>query len=338
MRIAQVAPLLEAVPPRLYGGTERVISWLTEALVEDGHEVTLFATGDSETSASHFVTRAEASRSAGRDHAALADVFAHVRSQLDDFDIVHFHTEFAHFGAFPGAENKCLTTLHLRLDREEAAEAVAAHPEMPLVSISNNQRLPLPDARYVATVPHGMPEDLITEGDGSGGYLLFLGRISPDKRPDRAIKVASALGMTLKIAAKVDAADERYFREEIEPLLATEGVEYLGERDDSGKADLLGKAKALLFPIDWPEPFGLVMIEAMAAGTPIVAWRAGSVPEVIEPGVTGRIVESLDEAVDAVRSIDDLPRHRIRQEFERRFTARRMAQDYVKVYQGLIGS
>ncbi|HWJ73105.1 MAG TPA: glycosyltransferase family 4 protein [Kaistia sp.] len=337
MRIAQVAPLLEAVPPRLYGGTERVVSWLTEALVAEGHDVTLFATGDSQTRARHFVTRAEASRGAGRDHAALADVFAHVRSQIDDFDIVHFHTEFAHFGAFPGAENKCLTTLHLRLDSDEAAAAVAAHPEMPLVSISDNQRLPLPGARFVATVPHGMPEDMITEGDGSGGYLLFLGRISPDKRPDRAIAVASALGLPLKIAAKVDAVDERYFREEIEPLLATEGVDYLGERDDSGKAELLGKAQALLFPIDWPEPFGLVMIEAMAAGTPVVAWRAGSVPEVIEPGVTGRIVESLDEAVEAVRSIGALSRPRIRKEFERRFTAHRMAQDYVNVYRMLLG-
>lgn len=335
MRIAQVAPLIEAVPPRLYGGTERVISWLTETLVDKGHEVTLFATGDSHTGADHFVTRSEASRAAGTDVAALSDVFAHVMSRIDDFDIVHFHTEFAHFDLFAGHAEKCLTTPHYRLDSEVAAAAVAAHPQMPLVSVSAHQRLPLPQARFVATVPHGMPATLIAEGRGEGCYLLFLGRISPDKRPDRAIELARRADLPLKIAAKVDSADRRYFEEEIEGLLADPHVDYLGEVDDAGKAPLLGAARALIFPIDWPEPFGLVMIEAMAAGTPVIAWEAGAVPEVIEDGISGRIVADVDEAVAAVRTIGELPRPRVRRAFEARFTAGRMAEAYLDVYRSL---
>lgn len=336
MRIAQVAPLVEAVPPRLYGGTERVVSWLTEALVADGHEVTLFATGDSRTAAELVAVRPAADRIAGAEPEAVAALFDAVMSRIDDFDIVHFHTETAHFLPFRGFEEKSVTTLHLRLDSDEAHAALATNAAMPLVAISDNQRRFRPEARFVATVPHGMPDDLVTMGDGVEGHLLFVGRISPDKRPDRAIEVASRAGIPLKIAAKIDAADERYFAEEVAHLFENPIVDYLGEVDDAGKAALLGGARALLFPIDWPEPFGLVMIEAMAAGTPVIAWRNGAVPEVIEDGVSGRIVGSIEAAVDAVETIDRIPRAGVRAAFERRFTDRRMAADYAEVYRALI--
>ena len=339
MRIAQVAPLAEAVPPRLYGGTERVIWWLTEALVELGHDVTLYASADSETSAKLIPCASEGLRLAGI-HNHLAHTLAMVDRVLADahcYDVLHFHVDFVHFPLFRHLADRCFTTLHGRLDLPDFRPGFDAFPEMKLVSISDDQRLPVADANFAATVYHGLPEGLIPQGPG-GDYLAFLGRISPEKRPDRAIEIATKAGIPLKMAAKVDHADRDYFEKVIEPMLDNPLVEFVGEIDDSAKPEFLGNARALLFPIDWPEPFGLVMIEAMAAGTPTIAWRSGSTTEVIDDGRSGYLVDSVEEALNAVRRVADLPREGVRRCFEKRFTARRMAEDYVALFQSAANS
>ncbi len=341
MRIAQVAPLMESVPPRLYGGTERVVSWLTEELVRQGHDVTLFASGDSIT-ASHLVP---CTREAIRLSQTMKDYVPHtlmmaeqVRRLAGAFDILHFHVDLFHFPLFRGMPSKTLTTLHGRQDLADLWPFYRAFPDMPLVSISDAQRAPIADANFAGTVQHGLPIDLHRPSyDPRGGYLAFLGRISAEKRPDRAIVIARALGIPLKIAAKVDDADREYFDTIIKPLLDQGGgVEFIGEVDDRAKTKFLGEARALIFPIDWPEPFGLVMIESMACGTPVLAFRKGSVCEVVEDGVTGRIVSTMDEAVAAMPSVLAMDRRKVRRRFEERFTAERMARDYVALYTGQI--
>jgi glycosyltransferase involved in cell wall biosynthesis len=342
MRIAQIAPLMESVPPRLYGGTERIVSWLSEELVNQGHEVTLFASGDSITAANLIPCTPEAIRLSETmkewlpHYTMMADK---VRRLAENFDILHFHIDMCHFPLFHGLEHKTLTTLHGRQDLPDLWPFYRAFPKMPLVSISDSQRAPIPDANFAGTVLHGLPIDLHRPNyNPRGGYLAFLGRISAEKRPDRAIELARALGMPLKIAAKVDKADEKYFREVIHPLIqGSADVEFVGEVDERSKTSFLGEARALLFPIDWPEPFGLVMIEAMACGTPVLAFRNGSVPEVIDQGITGRIVESMPEAVAALHEVLALDRRGVRRGFEDRFTAGRMARDYVSLYQKQIG-
>ncbi|MDQ3481861.1 MAG: glycosyltransferase family 4 protein, partial [Pseudomonadota bacterium] len=287
MRIAQIAPLAEAVPPKLYGGTERVVWWLTEALVDLGHDVTLFASGDSTTSARLIPCAEKGLRLAGmNDHLAHTIAMVdRVRRMADEFDVIHFHIDMLHYPVFRERFGTCLTTLHGRQDMPDFWPAHRTFPEMKLVSISDSQRTPIADANFIGTVHHGLPPTLIRPGAGEGGYLAFIGRISCEKRPDRAIEIATRLNLKLKIAAKVDAVDSRYFAEEIEPMLQGNPlIEFVGEIDDTQKSGFLGGASALLFPIDWPEPFGLVMIESMAAGTPVVAWRNGSTPEVIEHG------------------------------------------------------
>ncbi len=338
MRIAQIAPLMESVPPRLYGGTERIVSWLTEELVAQGHDVTLFASGDSITAARLVACCGEAIRLSS----SVADYVPHyiimmdrVRRLADSFDVLHFHVDMFHFPLFRGMEHKTVTTLHGRQDLPDLWPFYRAFPRMPLVSISDAQRAPIIDANFAGTVHHGLPLDLhrctLTP---TGGYLAFLGRISAEKRPDRAIEIARALGMPLKIAAKVDKADESYFREVIHPLVTgSDDVTFVGEIDERSKGAFLGEASALLFPIDWPEPFGLVMIEAMACGTPVLAFRCGSVPEVIEHGVTGLIVDSMPEAIATVPQLLTLDRRAVRRRFEERFSVARMARDYVALYQ-----
>jgi len=339
MRIAQVAPLMESVPPRLYGGTERIVSYLVEELVKLGHDVTLFASGDSVTSAE----LAPCAVTALRLDPAVKDPIPHymlmldqVRERMDEFDILHFHIDHFHFPMMRPFADKTVTTLHGRQDLPDLLGFYFGFRDLPLVSISNNQRQPLPNANFVATVHHGLPLDLHQPTfDPKGGYVAFLGRISPEKRPDRAIRIARRLGIPLKIAAKVDKVDEDYFRSEIEPLLHGPGVDFIGEINEWEKGEFLGNAAALLFPVDWPEPFGLVMIEAMACGTPVLAFRCGSVPEVIDDGVTGRIVETEEEAVDALSGLLSFDRGAVRQRFEERFSATRMAKDYLGVYRTL---
>lgn len=341
MRIAQVAPLAESCPPRLYGGTERVVHFLTEELMNQGHRVTLFASGDSQTSAELVACAPEALRLSSRVqdftpyHVAMVE---HVRRRLDDFDIVHFHIDLFHYPSVRSWACPSITTLHGRLDLPDLAPFFRMFGDIPLVSISHAQRRPLPPVNWVDTVYHGLPHDLLPFRPQGGEYLAFLGRISPEKRPDRAIEIAARAGLPLRMAAKIDRSDENYWREHIGPLVRrSPHVEFIGEVDEAGKADLLGNAAALLFPIDWPEPFGLVMIEAMACGTPVIAWRNGSVPEVIDDGVTGRIVGSMDEAVHAVYDVMRYNRAVVRARFEERFSAERMANDYLRVYEGLIG-
>ena len=336
MRIAQVAPLAEAVPPKLYGGTERVIWWLTEALVDLGHDVTLYASGDSETSAKLIPCAPRGLRLDGiNNHLAyLVSMVDRVLDDADNYDYIHFHIDFVHYPSFKHLAGKCLTTLHGRLDLTDFAPAFSDFPSMRLVSISDDQRRPVPKANFVGTVYHGLPEQLIPFSPDGGDYLAFLGRISPEKRPDRAIEIAIKSGMKLKMAAKVDYADQAYFAREIEPLLDNPLIEFIGEIGDSDKPAFLGNARALLFPIDWPEPFGLVMIEAMAAGAPIIAWKTGSTPEVIDHGRSGFLVTSIDEAVEAVTLAGQLPRQTVRSCFEERFTARRMAEDYLRLFAG----
>ncbi|HEY5712432.1 MAG TPA: glycosyltransferase family 4 protein [Allosphingosinicella sp.] len=340
MRIAQIAPLAEAVPPKLYGGTERVIWWLTEALIDQGHDVTLFASGDSETSAELVACAPEGLRLAGiNDHtASLLAMLDRVLAAEDEFDILHFHIDFLHFPTFRHLAGKSLTTLHGRQDLADFLPAFRTFREMPLVSISDDQRRPIADSRFVGTVHHGLPRDLISFGRGEGGYLAFIGRISPEKRPDRAIEIARRAGLPLKIAAKVDRADAEYFRREIEPLLDDPLIDFIGEIGDADKSAFLGGARALLFPIDWPEPFGLVMIEAMAAGTPVIAWRCGSTSEVIDHGRSGFLVDDIDAAVAAVAATSAMDRSSVRGAFEARFTADRMARDYVRLYEDLLGA
>jgi len=339
VRIAQIAPLAEAVPPKLYGGTERVVSWLTEELVAQGHEVTLFASGDSETSATLVPCVPQGLRLAGiRDHIASHLVMLNnVRRRADQFDIIHFHVDLLQYPLFQELAHKCVTTLHRRLDLPDFQPIYYAFPHMPLISISDDQRRPMPPhVNWLATVYHGLPSASCPYSAAGGAYLGFLGRISPEKRPDRAIEIAKHAGIPLKIAAKVDKADQEYFEEEIRPLLDHPLVEFIGEIDEQQKGDFLGNALALLFPIDWPEPFGLVMIEAMSSGTPVIAWRHGSAPEIIEDGVSGFIVDSIDEAVAAVERVKAMPRAAVRRCFEARFTATRMAKDYVAAYQRLL--
>jgi glycosyltransferase involved in cell wall biosynthesis len=335
MKIAQVAPLTEAVPPKLYGGTERVVAYLTDALVELGHEVTLFASGDSLTKArlAPIWPRALRLDPDIKDHfVPLFMELETVGRRAHEFDVVHAHLDYFGYPLLRRLGTASITTLHGRLDLPELPALYGLYGDVPVVSISNSQRVPLPQANYVATVQHGLPQNLLTKGDGGGGYLAFLGRISPEKAPDAAIRIAAKAGMKLKIAAKVDRVDEQYFKTTIEPLLSHGNVEFIGEIREDQKQEFLGNAAALLFPIAWREPFGLVMIEAMACGTPVIAFENGSVPEVLEEGVTGFIVRNEEQAAEAVKQIAALSRERIRAEFDRRFTAHRMAQNYLKLY------
>jgi len=341
MRIAQVAPLFESVPPKYYGGTERVVSYLTEELVRQGHEVTLFASGDSVTKA-HLVA---VCRRSWRLDKRCIDQLSHQVLMLEDvfqraaeFDIVHFHVDYLHFPLSRRERVTHVTTLHGRLDIPDLVPLYQEFRDMPVVSISNCQREPLPSANWQATIYHGVPADTYQFRAESGSYLAVLGRISPEKRVDRAIRIARQVQIPLKIAAKVDRVDKDYFEGVIEPLLRDSQVEFVGEIGEGEKDEFLGHAYALLFPIDWPEPFGLVMIEAMACGTPVIAYRSGAVPEVMEEGHTGFIVEGLEDAVEAVRRVPDLSRKRCREIFEQRFTATRMAHDYVQLYERLIKS
>ena len=341
MRIAQVAPLTEAVPPKLYGGTERVVSWLTEELVALGHEVTLFASGDSKTSAKLEATWPKALRLDGavRDPNALHIVMLErVRRKCDDeeFDFLHFHLDYYPFSLFQRQPTPFLTTLHGRLDLPEH-QPVFHTFKAPVISISNAQRRPVPQANWVRTIHHGLPENLLTPRPVKPSYLGVLGRIAPEKGVDRAIRVATRCGIPLKIAAKVDRADQDYYDELIRPLIENNPlVEYVGEISDREKSDFLSGALALLVPIDWPEPFGLVMIEAMACGTPVIAYNRGSVAEIVDDGTTGFVVEDEISAIAAVDRIASLDRAGIRKVFERRFTARRMALDYLAAYRGLM--
>jgi glycosyltransferase involved in cell wall biosynthesis len=338
MRIAQVAPLTEAIPPKLYGGTERVVYWLTEELVALGHDVTLFASGDSQTSAKLEATWPRALRLDGavRDPNALHMVMLDkVFQHAGDFDILHCHLDYYPFSLFAQQPTPFVTTLHGRLDLPEHQPVFNNFSKIPVVSISDSQRRPVPQARWVRTVHHGLPENLLRPSGRKPEYLAFLGRIAPEKAVDRAIRIAQRVGLPLKIAAKVDKVDQAYFESEIEPLLSLPGIEFIGEIGDHQKADFLSGAIALMVTIDWPEPFGLVMIEAMACGTPVIAYNRGSVPEVIEDGLTGFIVEDEIGAVGAIDRLSQLDRKKVRQRFEQRFTARRMAEDYLRVYRNL---
>jgi glycosyltransferase involved in cell wall biosynthesis len=341
MRIAQVSPLYESVPPSRYGGTERVVSYLTEELVRRGHEVTLFASGDSETAARLVPCSERALRLAGCPNSLS---LAHHMVQLDqvarraaDFDLVHFHIDYIHFPLSKALGIRHVNTLHGRLDLDPIFPCYRRFGDFPFVSISDSQRRPMPWLNWLGTVYHGLPDDLYRLGPG-GDRLVFLGRISPEKRVDRAIEIARRSGLPLRIAAKTDPVDGDYFEAEIEPLLSLPGIEFLGEIEDHEKQALLGKALALLMPIDWPEPFGLVMIEAMACGTPVIAFRNGSVEEVVDDGVTGFVVESIEEALTAVERCRSLDRGRCRQRFEQRFSVGRMAADYVRLYASLVES
>jgi glycosyltransferase involved in cell wall biosynthesis len=338
MKIAQVAPLTEAVPPKFYGGTERVVAYLTDALVELGHEVTLFASGDSDTKAQLAPIWPRALRLDRSVHDPFAPLFMQLETvarRAHEFDVIHSHLDYFAYPTLSLLGMPAVTTLHGRLDLPELTPLYDQYDEMPVVSISDAQRQPLPNANFVQTIHHGLPQNLLRKGPG-GDYLAFLGRISPEKAPDAAIRIAARAGMPLKIAAKVDKVDQEYFKTKIEPLLAGANVEFIGEIGEHQKSDFLGNAAALVFPIAWREPFGLVMIEAMACGTPVIAFNNGSVPEVLEDGVTGFIVHGETEACDALRNIRALDRERIRAEFDSRFTAQHMAQNYLKLYSRLI--
>jgi glycosyltransferase involved in cell wall biosynthesis len=341
MKIAQIAPLMESVPPRLYGGTERIVSYLTEELVALGHDVTLFASGDSITAADLIPCVPKALRL----DASVVDpvpyymlMLDRVRQRADDFDILHFHVDQFHFPLFRHSAGRTVTTLHGRQDLPDLIPLYVGFDDMPLVSISTDQRRPVSKANFVATVHHGLPTDLHRPCAKSGDYVAFLGRMSPEKRPDRAIGIARALGVPLKMAAKVDRVDEVYFRTKIAPLLDGPGVEFIGEINEHQKTEFLGRARALLFPVDWPEPFGLSMIEAMACGTPVLAFRCGSVPEIVDENVTGCIVDTIEEAIAELPRVLALDRKKVRERFEHRFSATRMATDYVAVYRSLVDS
>ena len=341
MKIAQIAPLCEAVPPPLYGGTERIVAWLTDALVDLGHDVTLFASADSRTRAKLVPCRDRAIR---MDPAPLkSDLAAHlamleeVRRRADEFDVLHFHIDMLHFPLFADVAAKTLTTLHGRLDLKDLEGVYRRWSQFPLVSISDDQRAPLWWANWAGTVQHGLLMDLYEFGPRPHDYLAFLGRISPEKGPDRAIEIAKRVGMRLKIAAKVDQVDLAYFHTEIEPLLDHPLIEFIGEIGGSAKSEFLSRARALLFPIQWPEPFGLVMIEAMACGAPVIAFDCGSAPEVIEDGVTGFLVQDVAGAAEAVVRLEQLDRAAIRRRFELRFSATAMARRYLELYERLVG-
>jgi glycosyltransferase involved in cell wall biosynthesis len=342
VKIALISPLYEAVPPKLYGGTERIVAYLADALVDLGHDVTLFSSGDAKTKAKLIAVRDQALR---LDPAPLkSDVAAHlamlyrVRRMARTFDVIHFNIDLIQYPMFEACAAKCITTLHGRLDLKDIPEVYKLWPQYRLVSISDHQRKPLPLANWAATVYHGLPQNLLKfSPKARGGYLAFLGRISPEKRPDRAIDLALRSGMKLKIAAKVDAVDRDYYQREIQPRIDGTQIEYIGEIGEQQKSEFLGNAAALLFPIDWPEPFGLVMIEAMACGTPVIGWPCGSAPEVIDEGVTGFLVNSIDEAVAAIPSAARLNRSNIRRVFEQRFSSHVMAMSYVALYARLLG-
>jgi glycosyltransferase involved in cell wall biosynthesis len=338
MRIAQIAPLAESVPPQLYGGTERIVSYLTEELVRCGHQVTLFASGDSETSAELVAITPRALRL----DPTVIDPLAHsmvllerLAAQAGRFDVVHFHFDHMQYGFMRRLDVPSVATMHGRMDLPDLVPLFREYAEIPLVSISDAQRQPLPALNWVATVPHGLPMETIGFYPGRGGYLAFLGRISPEKRLDRAIEIAGRSGWPLRVAAKVDPVDQEYFDREIRHLI-TGKVDFIGEIGEQEKDDFLGNAAAVLFPIDWPEPFGLVMIEAMARGTPVLAFRHGSVPEVIDEDETGVVVDSVDEAVAAMPRLLELDRRRVRATTERRFSVAGMADRYLDVYQRLI--
>ena len=344
MRIAQIAPLFEAVPPLLYGGTERVVSALTEELVALGHDVTLFASGDSVTMATLDAIRPRALRLDPQVKDWVSCVNRQVelvRRRAHEFDIMHFHIDYFPNSVMTRQSTPFLTTIHGRLDLPEYADVYRLFPEVPMVSISDNQRRPLPDLGWIRTVHHGMPAaklrpTTLAPKTGDDAYFAFLGRISPEKGIESAIRIATAVGVKLKVAAKVDLADKVYFENSVRPLLGNDNVEFIGEINDAQKPEFLSNAQALLFPIDWPEPFGLVMIEAMACGCPVIARNRGSVPEVMEDGVTGFVIENDDEAIAALGSLNTLDRATVRRRFDQRWTARRMAEDYVDVYEELI--
>jgi glycosyltransferase involved in cell wall biosynthesis len=337
MRIAQIAPLMESVPPRYYGGTERVVSHLSEELVRLGHEVTLFASGDSVTAA----TLVSCTEQAIRLNKAVVDHVPHYMIMLDKvrglarhFDVLHFHIDAFHMPLFRDLAARTVTTLHGRQDLSDLQCVYRAFPEMPLVSISNAQREPISEANFARTVYHGLPLDLLPPTyDPRGGYVAFLGRMSPEKRPDRAIEIASSLGLTLKMAAKIDKADESYFREVVAPLIEKhDNVQFVGEIGEREKVKFLGEALAMLFPIDWPEPFGLVMIESMSCGTPVLGFRVGSAPEIIDEGVTGCLVRSVGQAIERLPKLLRIDRRSVRRRFEERFSVAKMASDYLDVY------
>jgi glycosyltransferase involved in cell wall biosynthesis len=342
IKIAQIAPLIESCPPHLYGGTERIVSYLTEELVRQGHDVTLFASGDSSTAAKLEPGCEVALR---LDPSSKDPILPHivmlekVRGLASQFDVLHFHVDVLHYPFLNGFLDKTLTTLHGRLDLPDLRPLYSAYRHAPLVSISNSQRAPMPPVNWVGNVYHGLPPDSLPfTAKPSEGYLAFLGRISSEKRPDRAIEIATRAGVKLKMAAKVDQADQAYWDEIIKPLVdAHPNVEFIGEINERQKAKFIGEASALLFPIDWPEPFGLVMIEAMACGTPVIAFRSGSTPEVIDDGVTGFLVEGVEAAAAAVSRLPELNRAKVRVRFEERFAIERVAKDYLKVYRALPG-
>jgi glycosyltransferase involved in cell wall biosynthesis len=340
LKIGQIAPLIESVPPRLYGGTERIVSYLTEELVRLGHDVTLFASGDSITSAKLMSCTPVALRLCSNIRDPIPYymlMLDRVRELSSEFDILHFHIDNFHFPVFREVAHSTVTTLHGRQDLADLKPLYVGFDDMPLVSISDAQQHPISDANFVATVLHGIPPDLHAPTySAQGRYLAFLGRISPEKRADRAIEIARTCGIPLKIAAKIDKVDEVYFREVIAPLLDGDGVEFIGEINDRSKAEFLGGARALVFPIDWPEPFGLVMIEAMACGTPVLAFRQGSTPEIIDDGVTGALVDTMDEAIKMLPKVLALDRHAVRRRFEQRFSSARMASEYVALYRSML--
>jgi glycosyltransferase involved in cell wall biosynthesis len=341
MKIAQIAPLFESVPPKFYGGTERVVSYLTEDLVRRGHEVTLFASGDSITSAELVAGCDQALRLHPTIQYALPYqlmALDQVMQRADEFDVLHFHIDLLHFPFIRYLDQPTVTTLHGRIDGPDLVNFFNAHSGVQLVAISEDQGSTLPATSLAGVVYNGLPEDLLPfKYREPGNYLAFLGRISPDKGPERAIEIAARSGLQLKIAAKVDPADRSYWEQEIEPLLRTHSnVEYVGEIDERQKAEFLGQALGLIFPIKWREPFGLVLIEAMACGCPVVAWPEGAVAEVIEEGVSGQIVNSIEAAVAAVGTLSRFDRAQVRRAFERRFTAERMADGYLEIYRGLL--
>ncbi|MBV8696697.1 glycosyltransferase family 4 protein [Bradyrhizobium sp.] len=338
MRIAQIAPLAESVPPKLYGGTERVVAWLIDELVRLGHDVTLFASGDSRTRGELHAAWPRALR-LGKPRAdpsaALTALLEAMARRAGEFDVIHAHIDWLHLPLLSRLDVPFLTTLHGRLDLHGLPDLVRDFPAAPFVSISDSQRLPLRGARWLGTVYHGLPADMFRPSDEPGSYLAFLGRLTADKGPEQAIRIARAAAMPLQIAAKIPRADSGYFRERLQPEIDGKQVRLVGEVDDAGKQGFLAGAAALLFPIDWPEPFGLVMIEAMACGTPVIAYRSGSVPEVIDDGVTGFVVESEEQAVCAIKRLRELDRRKVRERFEQRFSSARMAEDYVRHYQSV---